>query len=115
MPTYEYRCKNCQHTLEEFQSMKDEPLVMCPVCHTPNLVRIIGNGAGLIFKGQGFYLTDYKKGTSEATTSSAASKPKENGAKPASADDAAGKTADKPAEKNSGASEKSAPSSPKAE
>ncbi|HLP15820.1 MAG TPA: zinc ribbon domain-containing protein [Bacteroidota bacterium] len=73
MPTYEYRCKHCSHTMEEFQSMKDDPLVMCPKCKTPNLVRIIGSGSGLIFKGQGFYLTDYKKGSSQASTSSASS------------------------------------------
>jgi putative FmdB family regulatory protein len=56
--------------MEAFQSMKDEALVDCPVCGTPNLMRIISNGSGLIFKGNGFYLTDYKKGSSPATTSS---------------------------------------------
>jgi putative FmdB family regulatory protein len=66
MPTYEYKCKNCGHTFEEFQSMSAASLVECPVCKTPNLQRIIGNGAGMIFKGSGFYETDYKK-TSAAT------------------------------------------------
>jgi putative FmdB family regulatory protein len=61
MPTYEYQCKMCGHQLEEFQSISEEPLVHCPKCGTDNLVRVIGTGAGLIFKGTGFYLTDYKK------------------------------------------------------
>ncbi len=61
MPTYEYKCKMCGHDLEEFQSITEEPLKRCPKCGTDNLVRVIGTGAGLIFKGTGFYLTDYKK------------------------------------------------------
>ena len=61
MPTYEYQCKMCGHQLEEFQSISEEPLKHCPNCGTDNLVRVIGTGAGLIFKGTGFYLTDYKK------------------------------------------------------
>lgn len=61
MPTYEYKCKMCGHELEEFQSIMEEPLKHCPNCNTDNLVRTIGTGAGLIFKGTGFYLTDYKK------------------------------------------------------
>ena len=63
MPTYQYQCKNCGHTLEELQTMSEPPLVHCPKCHTDNLVRVVGTGAGLIFKGSGFYLTDYKKGS----------------------------------------------------
>ena len=61
MPTYEYQCKMCGHVLEEFQSITEEPLKRCPKCGIDNLVRVIGTGAGLIFKGTGFYLTDYKK------------------------------------------------------
>jgi len=61
MPTYEYQCKMCGHQLEEFQSITEEPLIRCPKCGTDNLVRVIGTGGGLIFKGTGFYLTDYKK------------------------------------------------------
>jgi putative FmdB family regulatory protein len=69
MPTYDYKCKQCKHTMEVFQSMKDDALVECPECHTPNLVRIIGNGSGLIFKGKGFYQTDYKSNGSVTATS----------------------------------------------
>lgn len=64
MPTYEYQCKNCGYELQEFQSMKEPPLVHCPNCNTDSLVRAMGGGSGLIFKGSGFYLTDYKKGPS---------------------------------------------------
>ena len=60
MPTYQYQCKYCGHQLEEFQSMKEEPLKLCPNCNTENLLRVMGTGSGVIFKGSGFYLTDYK-------------------------------------------------------
>jgi putative FmdB family regulatory protein len=60
MPTYAYRCKQCSYEFEEFQRITAEPLVVCPKCKKRSLVRIIG-GAGLVFKGTGFYLTDYKK------------------------------------------------------
>jgi putative FmdB family regulatory protein len=61
MPTYQYLCKNCNHEFEELQSIKEDPLIRCPNCSTDNLVRVVGAGSGLIFKGSGFYLTDYKK------------------------------------------------------
>jgi putative FmdB family regulatory protein len=62
MPTYDYRCELCGHEFEEFQSMKDELLVVCPKCKKEGLKRLIGSGSGMIFKGSGFYLTDYKGG-----------------------------------------------------
>lgn len=61
MPTYEYVCTKCGHEMEAFQSMKDEPLKKCPACKKAGLKRKVGGGAGLIFKGSGFYITDYKK------------------------------------------------------
>lgn len=61
MPTYEYECQACDHTFEEFQSMSDKPLRKCPVCKKLKLRRLIGSGAGIIFKGSGFYETDYKR------------------------------------------------------
>lgn len=61
MPTYEYICTKCGHELEAFQSMKEAPLTKCPACRKAGLKRKIGGGAGLIFKGSGFYITDYKK------------------------------------------------------
>ncbi len=61
MPTYEYECPKCRKTFEVFQSMKDEPLKTCPNKKCKGKVkRLIGTGAGLIFKGSGFYITDYR-------------------------------------------------------
>ena len=63
MPTYEYIChnENCGHEFETFQSMKVDALKDCPECREPTLKRKIGLGAGIIFKGSGFYETDYKR------------------------------------------------------
>ena len=61
MPTYEYVCAKCAHEMESFQSMNAAPLKKCPACGRATLKRKIGGGAGLIFKGTGFYITDYKK------------------------------------------------------
>ena len=61
MPTYEYACQKCGHQFEQFQSMREEPLKKCPKCGKTSLKRLLGTGAGLIFKGSGFYITDYKK------------------------------------------------------
>ncbi len=65
MPTYEYACPKCGHEFEQFQSMLDEPLKKCAKCKKTGVKRLVGGGAGLIFKGTGFYITDYKtkKGT----------------------------------------------------
>lgn len=60
MPTYEYACPKCGHQFEAFQSMRDEPLTQCPKCKKKGVKRLLGTGAGLIFKGSGFYITDYK-------------------------------------------------------
>jgi len=59
MPTYEYQCKKCEHKFEAFQQITEKPLNECPVCKGP-LQRLIGTGAGFIFKGSGFYATDYR-------------------------------------------------------
>ena len=61
MPTYEYECTKCGHHFEQFQSMRDLPLKKCPKCKKASLKRLVGGGAGLIFKGSGFYVTDYRK------------------------------------------------------
>ncbi|WP_461247719.1 FmdB family zinc ribbon protein [Treponema sp. R6D11] len=67
MPTYEYECKNCSHTFEVFQSMNDPPLKECPKCGK-EVRRLIFGGAGVIFKGSGFYVTDKGKSTTEANS-----------------------------------------------
>ncbi|MBP1654267.1 MAG: Zinc ribbon domain protein [Bacteroidetes bacterium] len=86
MPTYQYQCRNCGHELEEFQSITEPPSTHCPQCNTESLVRVLGGGAGLIFKGSGFYLTDYKKTSTPpaaGTKSDTAAKPAAKGSAPA--------------------------------
>lgn len=60
MPTYDYECKDCGHTFEQFQSMSDDALTTCPTCGKETLRRLIGGGMGIIFKGSGFYVNDAK-------------------------------------------------------
>ena len=60
MPTYEYDCDACDHDFEEFQSISDEPLTKCPKCGKKKLRRLFGTGAAILFKGSGFYETDYR-------------------------------------------------------
>src|SRR5262245_19304523 len=60
MPTYEYACQACGHGFEIFQQMSDPVKRKCPKCGKPKLQRLIGTGAGVIFKGGGFYETDYR-------------------------------------------------------
>lgn len=96
MPTYDYQCKECGHRFDVFQSITAEPLKTCPEC-AGTLERLINGGAGLIFKGSGFYLTDYKKSNGEKG-------------------DKSEKSADKsPAKSESTASDKSSTSSQKSE
>lgn len=61
MPTYDYRCEDCGHIFEAFHGIKDDPLSTCPECGEDALERLIAGGGGIIFKGSGFYETDYKK------------------------------------------------------
>lgn len=67
MPTYDYKCEKCDHRFEHFQSMTDDPLTACPVCDG-TVKRLIGAGAGIIFKGSGFYCTDYKNSGDASAT-----------------------------------------------
>src|SRR2546423_14733200 len=60
MPTYDYVCDACEHAFEEMQSFSDELLKKCPKCGKKKLRRLFGTGAGVIFKGSGFYETDYR-------------------------------------------------------
>jgi putative FmdB family regulatory protein len=78
MPTYEYVCDACHHTFDEFQSITAEPLKKCPQCGKKKLRRLPGTGAAILFKGSGFYQTDYR---SESYKSAA--KAEQEAAKPA--------------------------------
>lgn len=60
MPTYEYKCRSCEHQFEVIQSIKDDALSECPECGKDEAERQISGGGGLIFKGSGFYITDYR-------------------------------------------------------
>lgn len=105
MPTYEYACPKCGHEFEQFQSMLDEPLKKCPKCKKTGVKRLVGGGAGLIFKGTGFYITDYKtkKGTPHKDggndSKAASSESKTSDSKPATSTPAAPVKASKSAKK----------------
>lgn len=77
MPTYEYECRSCGHRFETFQTMTAAPIDECPKCRKKDVNRLISSGSGFIFKGAGFYATDYRKGApaKEETCPSAGSKP----------------------------------------
>src|SRR3954447_9312787 len=61
MPTYDYECRACGHRFDELQSFSDPPLTKCPVCKKNKLERLFGGGGAIIFKGSGFYETDYRR------------------------------------------------------
>ncbi|MEX0677195.1 MAG: zinc ribbon domain-containing protein [Pirellulales bacterium] len=96
MPTYDYQCDSCGHKFELFQSMKDEAVRKCPKCKKLKLRRLFGTGAALVFKGSGFYQTDYRseaykkaaKADSLGDDKSAGSKSTGDGAGKASSDGA---------------------------
>ncbi|OUU12848.1 MAG: hypothetical protein CBC00_00915 [Verrucomicrobia bacterium TMED40] len=99
MPTYDYQCKACGHEWEMFQSMKDAPVKSCPTCSKRQAKRLLGIGAGLIFKGTGFYETDYKKKSGGES--------KENSGESGSSDSS---SSDSSKSSDSGSSEKSSSS-----
>lgn len=91
MPTYEYHCEACNHDFEEFQGIKEPVLKKCPSCGKLKLRRLIGAGAAVVFKGSGFYQTDYrsesyKKGAAELQKPSSSTSSSSDAAKPASTD-----------------------------
>jgi putative FmdB family regulatory protein len=85
MPTYDYECDACGHKFEEFQSFSEAPLKKCPACKKSKLRRLIGTGAAVVFKGSGFYETDYKRGESYKAAAKADQEPSasSSGDKPA--------------------------------
>ena len=66
MPTYDYRCTACGHEFDELQSFSDAPLTKCPECKKNKLERLFGGGGAIIFKGAGFYETDYRRAGEKA-------------------------------------------------
>ena len=85
MPTYEYKCLKCKKKFERLQKMTDSALKKCVYCKG-KVERLIGAGAGLIFKGSGFYITDYKKsGPAESSKKSESKAPSESKDKPSKA------------------------------
>ena len=109
MPTYEYRCKACRHEFEEFQSMSAKSLTKCPACGKNALERLIGIGAAVMFKGSGFYETDYRSESykkakeADAKAASGASDAKPDDSKPADA------KSEKPADTKAGGKSEPAP------
>ena len=80
MPTYDYVCDDCGHEFDYFQTMSADPLKTCPECGEDSLRRLIGGGAGLVFKGSGYYLTDYvRKGNSKDNGTAATTPAEGNG------------------------------------
>jgi len=92
MPTYEYRCPKCGHEFEEFQKITSKPEAPCPKCGA-TAERLLSAGAGLVFKGSGFYITDYKRAGEK--------KPADGGGKSESGGSSDAKAGDKPAKKPS--------------
>jgi putative FmdB family regulatory protein len=96
MPTYDYVCDACQHSFEAFQGINDKLLKKCPRCSKPKLRRLFGTGSALLFKGSGFYVTDYRSSDYKAAAQrdQEAGKAAANGAadtaSPKSASDAGG-------------------------
>jgi len=101
MPTYDYECKNCHHTWEAFQSIKAPALKKCPECGKNQARRVIGPGAGIIFKGSGFYITDYRS-DSYKKAAAADSSSSSSGSEKSSSDSA--KSESKPSDTSSSSS-----------
>jgi putative FmdB family regulatory protein len=89
MPTYDYICDDCKHEFEAFESIKADPQTICPSCQKASLRRKIGAGAAILFKGSGFYLTDYRsdsykkaaKADSQGSSGSSSSSSNDSGSK----------------------------------
>ena len=93
MPTYEYTCKACGHDFERFESIVAKPNKLCPKCNKKKAERRISSGGGFLFKGSGFYVTDYRKTAAPAKTDAKA-ETKSSDTKPADAKPAEAKSSD---------------------
>jgi putative FmdB family regulatory protein len=109
MPTYEYHCDACEHNFEEFQAYSDAALRKCPQCGKSKLRRVYGAGAGIIFKGSGFYQTDYRSESYKA-----AAKAEQEGVKSSAGDNSsANGKSDGSAKESTAKSKKSKEKAPK--
>jgi putative FmdB family regulatory protein len=110
MPTYEYQCNACEHNFDEFQSFSDKPLKKCPKCGKLKLRRVFGIGAAVLFKGSGFYQTDYRSESYKAAAKAESEGPKSTSDAPSAngKDGTAGKSDSPAAAKSEGKSSKSA-------
>lgn len=96
MPTYEYKCEACGHQFEKFQSITASAIKKCPECGKNKVKRLLGTGAGLIFKGSGFYITDYRSENYKSGEKGDSTTPAGGDSKPAESA-TAGKTESTPA------------------
>jgi putative FmdB family regulatory protein len=103
MPTYDYECAACQHHWEEFQSIKAAPSRKCPECGKPKAKRLIGTGAGIIFRGSGFYITDYRSDSYKQAASGDA--PPKSGSSESKTGDSGGSSSSSTSSAASGAGE----------
>src|SRR5947209_3966856 len=92
MPTYEYICEACHHKFDELQSFSEPPLKKCPACKKNKLVRAFGTGAAVLFKGSGFYETDYRSDSYKSAAKADQEAPKATSDSKAATDGTAGKT-----------------------
>ena len=97
MPTYDYQCDACDHSFEKFQSITARTIRLCPECGKRKVRRLIGAGAGIIFKGSGFYQTDYRSAAYRQAASKDSPSSEGSSDKGSSPDAKAGKPADKSA------------------
>ena len=111
MPTYDYRCTACGHSFDELQSFSEPPLTKCPKCKKKKLERLFGGGGAIIFKGNGFYETDYRRAGESKGESNGETKGETKGETAASTETQAGTKAEAPkAETKTEAKSESKPS-----
>ena len=103
MPTYEYACNACGHKFEEFQSITAAPITVCPECGKKKVKRLISAGAGFLFKGNGFYITDYRSESYKAAAKSEAGAVNGNGSSGAKTESSGAKSGAKASSKSQAA------------
>ncbi|MFM8188626.1 MAG: FmdB family zinc ribbon protein [Pirellula sp.] len=110
MPTYDYECDACGHRFELFQSISADPEKKCPQCKKLKLRRLIGTGAAVVFKGSGFYQTDYRSDSYKKSAAADGSSSSSDSAKSSSEKSSSEKTSSKSTESTSSSSSEKKPS-----